>query len=246
MKDKITSFILSFLLAYLICQLSGCSLTNSIRDETASNPSKPGYIVITGEQYLNIKSGTTVEVLLKSGQVVKGKYSGISPIPEEEYYKRYAARKEKLKDEVLLPEMGEAIVLLAKDGNQYEGNFFGFDFGVIRFKKTDSAMIGTWYMNVVDSIVDREGRRMESESLRLLMREGKVAFISAIILRIKKEESRIELDDVSQIQTKAPRKKSPNNQILVAVALIGSIALLYLAFRAMFGGMGKALAEMIN
>lgn len=124
MKTKIPSFIRTLLFAYLICQLSDCSLNYPRGNKTPSNPSKPDYIVITGDQYLNIKSGATIDVFLRSGQVVKGKYSGMIQSPQEEYSKRYVVRKEKYKDEVSLPEMDESIVLLTKDGNQYEGDFF--------------------------------------------------------------------------------------------------------------------------
>lgn len=86
-------------------------------------------------------------------------------------------------------------------------------------------MIGTWYMNTLDSIVDNEGRKIEPETLRLLMREGKIPFLSVIVLRIKKEESRIELDDVSQIQLKA--RKSNNIAVLAVIGLIICGALVY-------------------
>jgi hypothetical protein len=151
-------------------------------------------IVITGDKSLNIKSGTTIDVILRSGRVIKGKYYGMTPIPMEEYSERYAVRKEKYKDVDVLPDLGDTVTLVLSDGNQRKGVFFGFDFGAIRFRKAESTMIGTWYMNTLDRIVDNEGRKIESETVRSLMREGKIPFLSEIVLRIKKEESRIEFD----------------------------------------------------
>lgn len=132
MKAKISLFLLSLLLVYLVFQLSGCSLNFPIGDShtfdysmggTTSNPLKPGQIVITADKSLNIQSGTTIDVILRSGRVIKGKYFGMTPIPIEEYSDRYAACKEKYKDVDVLPDLGDTVTLTINDGNQYKGVF---------------------------------------------------------------------------------------------------------------------------
>jgi hypothetical protein len=251
MKAKISSLVLSLLFAYLICQLSGCSLNFPLGDSyttdnslagTQSKLQKPGKIIITGDQFLNVKSGTTIEVILRSGRIIKGKYYGMTPIPKEDYSERYAAHKEKYKDIAGLPELGETVTLAIKDGSQYDGDFFGFDFGAIRFRKKESNMIGTWYLNTVDCIVHKERKKIELETLKLLMREGKIPFLSAIVLRINKEESRIELDDVSQIKIEAKPKKSYDKSAFVVISLIVFGALVY----ALLQGWKKAMAEVVK
>jgi hypothetical protein len=239
MQGKIFSVLTAIMVAVVICQLSGCSAFIdgiSVAGDIASLAAKKKQNIILPSAWHTIKPGTRIYVLLRSGAQVRGKYLELVRVPAEEYATSYAKCREQIKEEIVLPELGETVTFITKTGKQHEREFLGFDYGTILTRIERMGKTRTFKENIglIKNIVDSRGNIIGVEAVRKLISEGKIPLLSSgIVVKSKVGRTQIAWEDIYQIQVK--KKGMPLAAILV-LGLIGGVLFAILIGSTLTGG----------
>lgn len=219
MLRKIFSLLIEFLFAIVIFQLSGCGhvdiveiievvenveaiveLVDLINDEDNQKQ-----IIIMSSEVHNIKPGTPIVVILKSGVRVQGKYLKPVLFSAEEYAASYAKCRAQMKEKIVLPELGDTVTIVDKTGKQHELEFLGFDNGTVLTRKETMGKTrkAKAYKGSIKNIVDSRGNIIGIEAVEKLISEGKIPLLTwAIITKNKSGRTQIALEDIYLIQVK--------------------------------------------
>lgn len=229
MATKISSSLAVLVAAVVIIfQLAGCSII-SFGIGTAIDDSKPKQVTIPDREVETVTPGTAIDILLKDGKQISGKYAGIGFLAEEEYADSYAKSREQLRNEIILPELGDSInIVVFGTGRQQPVKFSGFYYQGIQIK----SMIGPYTtarslvmpIDQFSSIVDSRGDVLEAEIVKKLITEGKVPLLSAIIVQNKTGKETIAMDQVDQIQVPTKKHAALTGFLLGAVVDVFVIA----------------------
>lgn len=201
------SGLIAFLFAIVIFQLCGCShiievieVTDEIVDlvDLLDGPDNPQQIIIMPYEVNTIKRGTPIVVILKSGVRVKGKYLEPVLFPGDEYAASYAKCRAQIKEEIVIPELGDTVTLIDKTGKQHELEFLGFDCGTVLTPRKANV-----YMESIKNIMDSRGNIIEIEAVKKLISDGKIPLLTwCIITKNKSGRTQIALEDIYLIQGK--------------------------------------------
>ena len=241
MQRKIFSVLTTIMVAVIICQLSGCSAIIeglSVADEIAmlkKDAPKEKQIIILPSEWNTIKPGTGIYVLLRSGTRVRGKYLELVRVPAERYATSYAKCREQIKEEIVLPELGETVTLITKTGKQHELEFLGFDYGtiLIRVERMGKTRTAKENIKLIKNIVDSRGNIIGVEAVRKLISEGKISLLSSgIVVKSKVGRTQIAWEDIYQIQVK---KKGLPLAVIWVAALIGAALVIFVIYPASGG-----------
>jgi hypothetical protein len=170
-----------------------------------TDASKPAEISLPGEKVITVRPGTKINIILRSKYQIKGKFSGLVEIPAEKYAEVYARSRDQNREKILLPTLGQTVIITTDKGNEYECEFLGFDLEALalrgkKFSKSEDVNIGR-----IIKIVGYKGAIFEVEAIRKLMSEGKIPFLSAIVIKNKGGETQVRVEDVYQIQVKVKK-----------------------------------------
>jgi len=225
MQRKIFSVLTAIMVAVVICQLSGCvhilegiSVAGDIASIKKDAAKKKQNIILPSAVH-TIKPGARICVLLRSGARVRGKYLELVRVPAEEYATSYAKCREQIKEEIVLPELGETFTFITNTGKQYEVEFLGFDYGTIltRIEGMGKTRTAKENIELIKNIVDSRGNIIGVEAVRKLISEGKISLLSSgIVIKSKVGRTQIAWEDIYQIQVK--KKGLP-----LAVKLVGGL-----------------------
>lgn len=170
MKGKILSVLASFLAAVVMCQLSGCSLIG-LGIGAKSDASKPDQVTISGEKLKAIKLGTPINVILKSGNKLSGKYSGLARVSQEEYAKSYAKCREQNREEIMLPALNESVTIVTVTRKQYECEFLGFDHATMWIRLREKTISQKMPLKMIRNIMDSNENIIGVEIVKKLISE---------------------------------------------------------------------------
>jgi hypothetical protein len=201
------------LVTFSLSQLGGCGFSNDIigrqiyKDEAKKT-------VIPGWEVVKVKPGKRVELLLKNGDHLKGTLAGISGVPEEDYAKNYAEIRERRPGGVVLPKLGEEIAITDSLGKESTYAFLGFDHQYICVKMKNATKHTRILLTSVTRIEDSSANITEGETLRNVIGQGIIPFLSTHINltietswtqtkpRVSEKETyttRVPIDSVSQL-----------------------------------------------
>jgi len=199
--------------------------TPKIKKEDQQEDKQKQNIILPSEVY-TIMPGTHIYVLLRSGARVKGEYLELVCVPAEEYAASYANCREKIKEEIMLPELGETVTVIDKTGKQYELGFLGFDYGTIlfRFERMGKTRTAKENISLIQNIVDRHGNIIGVEAVRRLISEGKISLLSSgIIIKSKAGRTQIAWEDIYQIQKTKKGESSYIVPLIVGGVVVGIV-----------------------
>lgn len=182
--------------------------------------------IILPSAWHTIKPGTPIIVILWSGDQVEGKYVELVHIPAAEYAASYAKCREQIKEEIVLPELGETVTVIATNGRQYNLEFLGFDYESIltRFEVMGKTRTARENLGLIKNIVDSSGNNIGEETVRKLISEGKISLLtSGIIIKSKTGRTQIAWEDIDQIQKKKKSKLSYMVPLLLGTIVIGVV-----------------------
>lgn len=156
----------------------------------------------------SFKSGRKIFIVLNDGNSLRGWYYGLEDIPEEEYAEKYDKCLELLKDGIVLPALGDTISLSFEASGQDEVTIFG-GFGHKSIKSTPVEQLDSNKLRAenVKSISFGDGIVIETETIRDLIRKGKIPLLSAINFRdtcVDKKHMRIKrlipIDEIERLK----------------------------------------------
>ncbi len=212
--SKAISKLALLIVAAATLALHGCSLTLAGLG-ALSDASKPDQTILSGWQAATIKRGTSINVVLKDGSRLSGKYCGLDRISIVQYAANYSEAREQKPEGILLPALGDSlgISLFSKKAkapeNKLEGTLKGFVHDRILILTTQKGK--TWPsevdLSMVEKIADGRDCAIAGETIKRLIFEGKIPVLSAIVIKDQARKTQwAELDKVSQIEIRPAPK----------------------------------------
>lgn len=184
----------------------------------ADAANKKHYPISGDIELIPLKPGTNITLHLKSGAKMKGKCISFVWTQTEGYANHYAKAKDLIKDEVILPALGEKITIVKKTWTARrsetsrikEAEFLGFDYGGISIWESGRSKPTVLPLDSIQSLSDQEGHIVNTNLMRRLVSKQKIPFLSAATIRLesKYREVRIDLADVYLIEVKGRRYKT--------------------------------------
>ncbi len=218
LSHKSFGYLLFAFVVLLLFQLSGCALIGYGVGAIADSSPKRRSVTSIDTPLLLLKPGTNVKLYLKTGRHEKGKCMGLLLVPRKEYAETYAKVRDQIKDDVVLPALGERINVVKKrwtlekpeTSRTEEVEFIGFDYGGISVREADRSQPTIMPLASLQSIRDQKGNILNMDFMERLMSEQKVPFLSlaTIQLRTETEEVRIDLADIDLIEVTGRRNKA--------------------------------------
>jgi len=202
MKKYILSVLTVFLIACLTFLYSGCSLIG-LGIGAISDAREPAVITTPNSQIQSVKPGKDVDMVLKDGTVLKGKYEGMQSVPEEEYARKYKETCAQNISLIALPRLGERVRVSFVGNNppgMVECEFSGFDLGAIMVKAGKKNAVYGVSTKRYSIFENSEGKPIDLKTLDSLMLEGKIPYMSAAVMRIGSDKRVISVDQISVVQ----------------------------------------------
>ncbi len=213
---KMKRCILSAGMAISILSLSflfgGCCLIG-LGIGSISDAHKPAVITTPSSQIQSVEPGKNVDMVLRDGTVLKGKYEGVQSVPEEEYATRYEETCAQNISLNALPRLGERVRVSFVGNNPpgvVECEFSGFDLGLIMVKAGKKNAVHGVSTKRYSTFENSEGKPIDLKAVDALMLEGKIPYMSAAVMRIGSDKRVISVDQISVVQTPNKRRGKLN------------------------------------
>jgi hypothetical protein len=189
----------------------------------------------------SIKPGTRILVVLNSGALVSGKFAGLAQVPPEEYAASYAKCREQMKEELMLPALGESVIIINVLGNKFEFEFLGFDYGIIQIRQIGRAKSEKAKLSSIVNISDSNGDVSEIKTINKLISEGKIPLLSSgIVVKSKVGRTQINWEDIYQIEVK---KKGMPLFATAALIAAGVAIVAYILYKEIEKSVDEAMNE---
>ncbi len=197
----------------LVFLFSGCSIIGfglGTAGDALTSKSKNVPISQIGELETNDK----IELVLKNGSHIQGKYAGQTFIEVESYSEKYKKSLNQLRGRIVLPEIGDSVrvefISQSPDKEFLTGKFLRFDFVKIYVPDPPLILIiehpsgnqGWIPMNNLKTISDSKGNILLKEALINLIENGEVPCLSykGILVLDKNTLHEIRIEDISRIR----------------------------------------------
>ena len=211
------SRLLSLAVALALLPTAGCYTLELAQAGAASDNAKKNIAVEA------VKSGQQIEITLRDGRQLEGKFRGFVREVDPVYLPRYSAFASTA--ELWLPRMGEVVTVAlsrmtfaefrqaSRFGSPFAPQdylFRGFDYGALVLAPVASTGEGNLgggeiRMPVIDvaDMATVSGQRVSGDDLRRLMAAGGVPLVSAVVVETESGSSVLALGDVRQILVRA-------------------------------------------
>lgn len=171
-----TTVVAGLLLSQSDCTMIGAGIGELI-DATTAQSLAPQELALE-----TIEPGRKVTLQLLDGRSLKGEYTGIVPLPANEYAARYESARERRLAIAPLPQLGDTVTLYMTRGGQLVAEFLGFDPDMISVRTLGHAE--------PESVRAQEVRELHApcgaitgEALGILLSEGALPFHSALAMQ---------------------------------------------------------------
>jgi len=108
-ERKSSLLVLLFVGLASVC-MSGCSVLG-LAIGVAHDANQPKEFTIPGWPVEALKPGATIDITIKDGNLVSGKYDGASFFPAEHYAAVYSQARNELTGEILLPAVDDSVTM---------------------------------------------------------------------------------------------------------------------------------------
>jgi hypothetical protein len=211
-------YLLLALVVLLVFQLSSCALIGYGVGAIADSSAKKRDVISIDTSLPLLKPGTNLTLYLKSGRYEKGKCIGLLHAPRKGYAEIYAEVRDRIKDDMVLPALGERITVVKvrwasgkpETSRTEEVEFLGFDYGGISVWEAGRPQPTLMPLASLQSLSDQRGNILNMDFMERLMSEQKVPFLSSAIILLKTEarEVRIDFADVYMIEVTSRRNRA--------------------------------------
>jgi hypothetical protein len=180
------------------CSLIGLGVGASIDKDNAGKrkPIEPSEVVAVGP-------GTPVDVFLRDGGQLSGKFMGLVPVPPEQYADSFARSREANGSEHP-PLLGSTVTVAVKSGKQKQGELLGFGLKSLVIRETGAEQPTAVELSRIVRVSDSAGDDVDGRALQRLVTEGKIPLLSAMAVDTASGRTQIPLDLVARIDV--PRK----------------------------------------
>ena len=216
MKNRITYTAAAMAILALLMLSGGCGayITKSIIDSDKKNI-HPQVIEMGSEDDPNLDRGDKIYCVLKTGELVKGKFSQYSKSTQEEYAEDYAAYFRNNTGRFNLPALNDVIMIMGQLGRELECRFEGFNLHYSKFgilptmllvKKGDTDQIEIPLKNLKYA-VNHQGDTLDLDRLSEEILQIDFPIITHVELRVKTETETIDRTEVEHLPADTINKK---------------------------------------
>jgi len=206
--------------------LAGCSLVGlgvgALVDKSNSGQSK----AIEASQVVAVGPGTPVDVSLRDGGQLSGKYVGLVPVPPEQYADSFARSREGNGSEHV-PALGSPVTVTLQSGKQQQGELLGFDGHRLVIRESGAKQPTAVELSRVVRLSDSAGGEVGGESLRRMSLAGKIPSLSAMAVDTASGRTQVPLDLVSRIDV--PKKGHAKLAGFLVGAVIDAVIVIAIA-----------------
>jgi len=197
------SRLLALLVVVVAAALTGCSLIGlgigASIDRDNAGKRKP----IEAWQVVAVGPGTPVDVSLRDGGQLSGKYVGLVPVPPEQYADSFERSRE-ANGSAHPPVLGSTVTVAVKSGKQKQGELLGFDLKSLVIREAGGKQPTAVELSRVVRLSDSAGGDVEGETLRRMALAGKIPYLSAMAVDTASGRTQVPLDLVARIDV--PKK----------------------------------------
>jgi len=187
--------VLSVLGSSVGCTLIGAAVGASV-DRHAAKVVKPMDV----RDVRALEAGATIELQLKDGRSLRGRYRGLDWTLTDTRLSQYAAISGPLARELDLPAPGEAVrVTLAGSGSTQTGELLGYGGDFLVLSGTDGAPPTRVLTTSMRSLADAEGRTLSRRELSERLARGEVPLVAGLRLEQDGASEEIPFDEVAAI-----------------------------------------------
>jgi hypothetical protein len=226
--EKSTTVVALFLMFLVVWQSTGC-----IMPAPRSQPEPPAQRIISNWDFGAVKPGTTVEIALFSGRKLKGKFRGIEPVVEEVYKERYFETRQRNLADLALPALGDKITVDDAKDNVYEGEFTGFDQGMMCARLPDRDKPVRFNLGMVRLIRTSDGRDISPGALIGLISTRKIPFRSAMIIDTPSGRESLPLEEVSSATITSLSERARAKTVFAIVGVCVALGITYALVKGM-------------
>lgn len=218
---------LCLLLAVALC---GCSIIG-LSIGALSDARQPKAMTVPGWKVDTLKVGAKVEVLLRDGRTVNGKFKGIKPMPFNQYVTLHNEAKAQLPEGMYLPNPTDTLVMTfaARKPQESEvtvtGQLAGFVRDSVRVGQNvaGKARIVAWPLSELIRMSDHRGNELTGETIRSLINDGKIPVRSSLAILAKSEQKLIPTNQVQQVHQLAGKKEGVLVGFLLGAAIDAAV-----------------------
>lgn len=218
---------LCLLLAVALC---GCSIIG-LTIGALSDARQPKAMTVPGWKVDTLKVGAKVEVLLRDGRTVNGKFKGIKPMPFNQYVTLHNEAKAQLPEGMYLPNPTDTLVMTfaARKPQESEvtvtGQLAGFVRDSVRVGQNvaGKARIVAWPLSELIRLSDQRGNELTGETIRSLINDGKIPVRSSLAILAKSEQKLIPTNQVQQVHQLAGKKEGVLVGFLLGAAIDAAV-----------------------
>ncbi|MCK6560026.1 hypothetical protein L6R21_12600 [bacterium] len=228
---------LSLLPAMVLCS---CSIIGLIIGAT-SDARQPKAMTVPGWKVDTLKVGAKVEVLLRDGRTMNGKFKGIKPMPFNQYVTLHNEAKAQLPEGMYLPNPTDTLVMTfaARKPQESEvtvtGQLAAFVRDSVRIGQNvaGKARIVAWPLSELIRMSGHRGNEITGETVRRLINDGTIPVRSSLAILAKSEQKLIPTNQVQQVHQLAGKKEGVLVGFLLGAAIDAAV-LVYVMSQPLF------------
>ncbi len=195
-------------------QLSCCTLI-----VPGIEAAKPDHVSLPAWGLTALGPGTPLVLVLRNGERLQGEHAGFADIPEAEYADIYGAIRDEHPNGLVLPALGDTVVVVDVYGRHLTCEFWGFIDPVCVWVRVEGAPGPRGIPLVhVRQIRGRDGDSIRGEDLAALLSGGSVPIRTAILVDVGETRRQFPLEEVSEVLV--PREKAAVLSAMLAGAAI--------------------------
>ena len=135
-------------------------------------------------QVATLDKGKSVELVLRDGSVVAGRFDGMEPVPYAQYQDRWKQGLQLLAPATLVPGLGE-VRLHKKAGGEANVTLVGLRPGQLAFREAGHVTNGTAPLDSVAELGVPGGGSLDGATLSRIALEGRLPFLDAVAVKTK-------------------------------------------------------------
>jgi len=214
-------------------QNTGCSLIGLGVGAIVDSNQQDRRLVGTGEVF-RVTPGTLLQLSMRDGSTIRGRYLGTGPASREEWEKRYAAVRATVLPEGPLPAPGDSIKVRLGRLRSLLGTFRSFGFESLELLPLGASEPVDVALGDVDQIVTGPGptpRTLASESIVRALSDGHLPCLTAVLIETATDTARVAMDRIAMLSVPNARHAARDGFVIGLVADVMVVAVVVSQWR---------------
>jgi hypothetical protein len=215
----------SRLLAPLLCGLlaagpsTGCTAIGAAVGAAADHDKEKVVKPIDTEALESLKDGASIEVRLRDGRSLRGRYRGLDWALTDDRIARYEVSGRALANDLGLPAPGPGARLALTRGEVASGELLGFGADFVVFREDEQRMPVRVSLDRVESLADAAGRTATGPSLGELLATAQIPVEAGLRLEQENGTTLVAHRDIAAVGQLVSPHSGRNRGVVIGAAL---------------------------